>query len=87
MFASPYNNSMAFPPRDRFFLFSTHLFSQLKVSIFFCNWDTRSFSEIERWLSELSKELISRLVEQQEGEGQAPSKLTVSFAALQQVCT
>ncbi|CAN0064976.1 unnamed protein product, partial [Ectocarpus sp. 13 AM-2016] len=43
-----------------------------------------SFSEIERWLSELSKELISRLVEQQEGEGQTPSKLTVSFAALQQ---
>ncbi|CAN0489987.1 unnamed protein product, partial [Ectocarpus sp. 8 AP-2014] len=41
-----------------------------------------SFSEIERWLSELSKELISRLVEQQEGEGQTPSKLTVSFAAL-----
>ncbi|CAN0405367.1 unnamed protein product, partial [Ectocarpus fasciculatus] len=43
-----------------------------------------SFSEIERWLSELSKELVSRLVEQQEGEGQTPSKLTVSFAALQQ---
>ncbi|CAN0453750.1 unnamed protein product, partial [Laminaria digitata] len=44
-----------------------------------------SFSEIERWLSELSKELVLRLDEQSEREGQAPKKLTVSFAELRPV--
>ncbi|CAN0288206.1 unnamed protein product, partial [Hapterophycus canaliculatus] len=44
-----------------------------------------SFAEIERWMSELSKELVLRLCEQREGEGQTPTKLTVSFAEVQQV--
>eukprot|EP00903_Cladosiphon_okamuranus_P020527 g18843.t2 len=42
-----------------------------------------SLAEIERWLSELSKELVFRLSEQRETEGQIPSKLTVSFAEIQ----
>eukprot|EP00904_Undaria_pinnatifida_P005505 jgi/Undpi1/2084/HiC_scaffold_12.g05470.m1 len=41
-----------------------------------------STAEIERWLSELSKELVLRLDEQSDREGQAPRKLTVSFAEI-----
>lgn len=55
---------------------------------FFVVWHcfaTRSLAEIERWLSELSKELVLRLDEQRETEGQIPSKLTVSFAEVQKV--
>ncbi|CAN0156114.1 unnamed protein product [Pylaiella littoralis] len=43
----------------------------------------KSLSEIERWLSELSKELVLRLTEQQQqSEGKVPRKLTVSFAEI-----
>eukprot|EP00752_Nemacystus_decipiens_P013908 g12345.t1 len=42
-----------------------------------------SLAEIERWLSELSKELVLRLEEQRETDAQTPTKLTVSFAEIQ----
>lgn len=48
---------------------------------------SRSLSEIERWLSELSKELVLRLEEVRQSDGQVPSKLTVSFGEIQKVHT
>ncbi|CAN0117015.1 unnamed protein product, partial [Ascophyllum nodosum] len=42
-----------------------------------------SFSQVERWLSELSKELVDRLDHHKQGEGQIPTKLTASFNELQ----